>query len=51
VRIESFDRGVDTLKTTRSQVGKSLIVLKLKGEGYKDIKGEIGDLYLKIIPI
>ncbi|RUM59923.1 MAG: J domain-containing protein [Persephonella sp.] len=26
-------------------------VLKLKGEGYKDIKGEIGDLYLKIIPI
>lgn len=26
-------------------------VLKIKGEGYKDIKGEIGDLYLKIIPI
>ncbi len=30
---------------------KGETVLKLKGEGYKNIKGEIGDLYLKIIPI
>ena len=26
-------------------------VLKIKGEGYKNINGEIGDLYLKIVPI
>ncbi len=30
---------------------KKETVLKIKGEGYKNINGEIGDLYLKIIPI
>ena len=30
---------------------KEKTVLKIKGEGYKNINGEVGDLYLTIIPI
>ena len=30
---------------------KEETVLKIRGEGYKNMNGEIGDLYLKIIPI
>ncbi len=29
----------------------SPITLKLKGEGYRDIKGNFGDLYIKVIPV